>query len=68
VPGCNSCQHEAGNEFNPWNSHVLLPRVDLDTARDGFAMTCTDKEALNLMEDSALIANRIIDMVPVDMS
>jgi hypothetical protein len=46
----------------------LYPRADLDAAGDGFAVTCTDEEALKLMEDSALTANHIVDMVPIDMS
>jgi hypothetical protein len=31
----------------------LYPRADLDAAGDGFTMTCTDEEALKLVEDSA---------------
>jgi hypothetical protein len=46
----------------------LYPRADLDAAGDGFAVTCTDEEALKLMEDSALTADHIVDMVPIDMS
>jgi hypothetical protein len=46
----------------------LYPRADLDAAGDGFAATCTDEEALKLMEDSTLTANHIVDMVPIDMS
>jgi hypothetical protein len=46
----------------------LYPRDDLDAAGDGFAMTYTNEEALKLMEDSALTADRIVDMVPIDMS
>jgi hypothetical protein len=46
----------------------VYPRADLDAAGDGFAVTYTDEEALKLMEDSALMADRIIDMVPLDMS
>jgi hypothetical protein len=46
----------------------LYPRANMDTTGDGFAMTCTDEEALKLVEDSTLTANRIVDMVPIDMS
>jgi hypothetical protein len=46
----------------------LYPRADLDAAGDGFMMTCTGEEALKLVEDSALTADRIVDMVPIDMS
>jgi hypothetical protein len=46
----------------------LYPRVDLDVAGDGFAVTYTDEVALNLMEDSSLEVDHIVDMVPVDMS
>jgi hypothetical protein len=43
----------------------LYPRADLDVAGDGFAVTCTDEEGLKLMEDFALTADRIVEMVPV---
>jgi hypothetical protein len=45
----------------------LYPRPDLDTVGDGFAVTCTEEEALKLVEDSALMVERIVDMVPVQM-
>jgi hypothetical protein len=34
----------------------------------GFAATCSNDEALKLIEDSIMPAGRIIDMLPVDMS
>jgi hypothetical protein len=43
----------------------LYPRVDLDVAGDGFVATCTDEEGLKLVEDSALTADRIVEMVLV---
>jgi hypothetical protein len=46
----------------------LYPRADLDTAGEDFAVTCTDEEALKLVEDSAMMDDRILDMVLVDMS
>jgi hypothetical protein len=46
----------------------LYPRADLDAAADGFAVTCTGEEGLKLVEDSALKANRIVDIVLIDMS
>jgi hypothetical protein len=46
----------------------LYPRADLDAVGDDFAVICTSKEALKLVEDYALTADRIVDMVPVDMS
>jgi hypothetical protein len=46
----------------------LYPRADLDVAGDGFAVTCTGEESLKLMKDSAFTADRIIDMVHIDMS
>jgi hypothetical protein len=46
----------------------LYPRADLDTAGEGFTMTCTDEEALKLVKDSAVIAGQVIDMLGVDMS
>jgi hypothetical protein len=46
----------------------LYPRADLDVAGDGFVMTYTGEESLKLMKDSAFTADRIIDMVHIDMS
>jgi hypothetical protein len=34
---------------------------------DGFAATCTEEDALKLMEDAALMAGRIVDMVLIHM-
>jgi hypothetical protein len=39
----------------------------LDVAGEGFA-SYTDEEALKLMEDSVVMADHIVDMLPVDMS
>jgi hypothetical protein len=46
----------------------LYPRADLDTMREGFAATCSDEEALKLVEDSAVTVRHIVDMLGVDMS
>jgi hypothetical protein len=46
----------------------LYPQADLDASGDGFAVTCTNEEALKLVKDSALTADRIVDMVWIDMS
>jgi hypothetical protein len=46
----------------------LYPRANLDAVGDSFVVTCTDEEALKLMEDSDLIVDRIVDKVPVHMS
>jgi hypothetical protein len=67
VPGGNYWQHEVGTEFNPRCSQVPLPQADLDAVDDGFAVTCTEEDALKLTEDSALTADRIVDMVLVHM-
>jgi hypothetical protein len=40
----------------------------LDVAGEGFAATCSDKDALKLVEDSAVTAGYIVDMLGVDMS
>jgi hypothetical protein len=37
-------------------------------AGEGFIMTCSDEEALKLIEDSAVMVGHIVDMHPVDMS
>jgi hypothetical protein len=36
--------------------------------REGFAATCSDEEALKLIEDSAVTVRHIVDMLGVDMS
>jgi hypothetical protein len=46
----------------------LKPRADLDMTGEGFAVTCSDKEALKLVEDSGKIAGLDVDMLGVDMS
>jgi hypothetical protein len=46
----------------------LYPRADLDAVGEGFATTCSDDEALKLVDDSAVTAERIVDMLLVDMS
>jgi hypothetical protein len=46
----------------------LYPRADLDAAGEGFVVTCSDEEALKLVEDSAVMLGQIIDMLGVDMS
>jgi hypothetical protein len=34
----------------------LYPRADLDAAGEGFVATCSDEEALKIVEDSAVTA------------
>jgi hypothetical protein len=46
----------------------LYPRANLDTTGEGFAVTCSDEEALKLVEDSAMTAGHVVDMLGVDMS
>jgi hypothetical protein len=46
----------------------LYPRANLDTASEGLTATCTDEEALKLVEDSTLAVGQVIDMLGVDMS
>jgi hypothetical protein len=46
----------------------LYPWAYLDMACEGFAVTCSDEEALKLIEDSTMTAGHIVDMLPVDMS
>jgi hypothetical protein len=46
----------------------LYPRADLDAAGDQFAVTCSDEEALKLVEGSAKAVGHVVDMLEVDMS
>jgi hypothetical protein len=40
----------------------------LDTESEGFIATCSDEEALKLIEDSTVMMGHIMDMLGVDMS
>jgi hypothetical protein len=46
----------------------LHPRTDLDAAGEGFTTTCSDEEALKLVEDSTVSVGQVVDMFRVDMS
>jgi hypothetical protein len=46
----------------------LYPHANLDTASEGFAVTYSDDEALKLIQDYAVMAEHIVDMLPVDVS
>jgi hypothetical protein len=46
----------------------VYPRADLDTTSEGFMATCSDDEELKLVEDFTVTVERIVDMLPVDMS
>jgi hypothetical protein len=45
----------------------LYPHADLDAAGEGIAVTCSDEEALKLVEDSAVTVGQVVDMLGVDM-
>jgi hypothetical protein len=44
----------------------LYPRANLDTTGEGFTMTCIE-EASKLIEDSAVIASQVMEMLLVGM-
>jgi hypothetical protein len=46
----------------------LYPRANLDATGGCFAMTCSNEEALKLVEDSAMSVGWDVDMLGVDMS
>jgi hypothetical protein len=46
----------------------LYPRANLDVVGEGFVATCSDEEALKLVEDFAKTAGQVVDMLGVDMS
>jgi hypothetical protein len=46
----------------------LYHRAELDTTGESFTVTCSDEEALNLVEDSVVMAKQVVDMLGVDMS
>jgi hypothetical protein len=45
----------------------LYLRANLNVVGEGFAATCSDEEALKLVEDSAKIAGQVVDMLRVDV-
>jgi hypothetical protein len=51
-----------------WILKSLYPRADLDVVGEGFVVSFTDEEASKLMEDSAMMVDRIIEMLLIDMS
>jgi hypothetical protein len=46
----------------------LYPQTNLVNMGEGFAATCSEDEAHKLVEDSAVTAGQVIEMIPVDMS
>jgi hypothetical protein len=46
----------------------LYPRADLGSMGEGFAVTCSNEEALKHVEDSVVMAGQVVDMLGVDMS
>jgi hypothetical protein len=46
----------------------LYPHANLDTKGEGFMATCTNEEALKLIEDFVVTAEHILDMLQVNMS
>jgi hypothetical protein len=42
--------------------------VNLEAVGEGFTVTCTDEEAVKLVEDSTMVAGQVVDMLGVDMS
>jgi hypothetical protein len=46
----------------------LYPRANFDMAGEVFVSTYSDEEALKLIEDSAMIASQVVDLLGVDMS
>jgi hypothetical protein len=46
----------------------IYPWVDLVMAGEGFPATCTEDEANQLMEDSAVMVSRVMEMLSIDMS
>jgi hypothetical protein len=50
------------------NLEVPLPQADLDTVVEGFATTCSEDEANNLVEDSTMTVTWVIEMLPINMS
>jgi hypothetical protein len=46
----------------------LYHQADLDAMGEGFAVSCSNEEALKLVEDFAVTVGHVIDTLGVDMS
>jgi hypothetical protein len=46
----------------------LYPQANLDVAGEGFIVTCSEDEANKLVDDSTVMATRVIEMLPVNLS
>jgi hypothetical protein len=46
----------------------LYPRADLDMVGEGFTATYSEDEANKLVEDSAVAASQVMEMIPIDMT
>jgi adenine/guanine phosphoribosyltransferase-like PRPP-binding protein len=46
----------------------LYPRANLAVAGVGFTVTCSNEVALKLVEDSAMTADLVVDMLGINMS
>jgi hypothetical protein len=46
----------------------LYPQANMDATGEGFTVTYTDEKASKLMEDSTVMIDRIVEMLPIDMS
>jgi hypothetical protein len=51
-----------------WILKSLYHRADLDAVGEGFTATCSDEEALKLVEDAVVTTGHVVDMLGVDMS
>jgi hypothetical protein len=51
-----------------WILKSLYHQADLDAVGEGFTATCSDEEALKLVEDAIVTAGQVVDMLGVDMS
>jgi hypothetical protein len=63
-----SSQYEAVGESDSQDFDVPIPTGRLGRCGQGFTVTCSDIEAIKLIEDSAVMAGQVVDMLGVDMS
>jgi hypothetical protein len=45
----------------------IYPRADLDATGEGFAASCTEEEASDLVQSFVETATQVIEIIPVDM-
>jgi hypothetical protein len=66
ILGGDTLQHVDGIHLTPRILKSLYPKADLGAASEGFAMTCTEEEANELVRGFHKMTTLIIEMIPLN--